>query len=374
VDRRDLLIETGLALSSELALDAVLDRIVSLAVEVTQARYGALGVLGPDGYIENFVTVGVTPEERAAIGDPPVGHGLLGLLISDARPIRVPNIAEHPRSVGFPPNHPPMSSFMGAPVRSRGRVFGNIYLTEKLDADSFSDEDEHTLVVLASQAGVAIENANLYAEAQRLQEQLQRLAVLEDRERIAKELHDGAIQSLFAVGMGLEGAVSLSADPATAERVEDAVAEIDRVIRDLRNYIFGLRPGILADRQLGQALSQLAKEFEARSSVVTAVEIDDRVASELASSANDIVQIAREALSNVERHAGAQTCRISLRRADGRAELEVDDDGHGFDPTTTRGAGQGLSNMRARAEALGGAASLQSESGEGTTLRVSLPL
>ena len=158
-------------LASELSLDTVLRRIVELAVELTGARYGALGVLTPDGRrIEEFITVGVTDEERAAIGDPPVGHGLLGALITEARPMRLPDIAADPRSVGFPPNHPPMRSLLGAPVAGRGRVFGNIYLTEKQGADAFDDEDERVLLVLATQAAVAVENASLYAETERTAE------------------------------------------------------------------------------------------------------------------------------------------------------------------------------------------------------------
>src|SRR5262249_35678670 len=130
-DQRDVLLEAGLALSSELSLPAVLQRIVELAVELTDARYGALGVLGPDGRIAEFITVGITPEERLAIGDIPEGHGLLGVLIEEERPLRLAEISSDPRSVGFPPNHPPMHSLLGAPVKARGTVFGDIYLTEK---------------------------------------------------------------------------------------------------------------------------------------------------------------------------------------------------------------------------------------------------
>ena len=262
-DRR--LIEAGMVLVSELALDTVLRRIVELAVELTGARYGALGVLTPDGRrIEEFITVGVTDEERAAIGDPPVGHGLLGALITEARPMRLPDIAADPRSVGFPPNHPPMRSLLGAPVAGRGRVFGNIYLTEKQGATAFDDEDERVLLVLATQAAVAVENARLYAETERTAAALRRLEMMDERERIAKELHDGVIQSLFAVGMSLQGLASMSPDPETARRLESAVEDVDHAIRDLRNYIFGLRPGVLADRQLDQALQQLGEEFADR--------------------------------------------------------------------------------------------------------------
>jgi signal transduction histidine kinase len=372
--RDHALIEAGMILASELSLDAVLQRIVELAVEITDAHYGALGVLTPDGRaIEEFITVGVTLEERAAIGDPPVGHGVLGLLIEEVGPLRLPDIGADPRSVGFPPNHPPMRSFLGAPVVARGRVFGNIYLTEKRGAPEFTEEDEAALIVLATQAGVAVENARLYEETQRQHRELERLSVLEDRERIAKELHDGVIQSLFAVGMGLQGTAALAQDEEIGRRVDDAVTEIDRSIRDLRNYIFGLRPGILADRQLDQALRELGAEFEARTGVVTVVDIDDRLAAELASRAGDLVQLTREALSNVGRHAKATTCRVSLRRSEGGlAVLEVDDDGTGFDPEVSP-AGMGLANMRDRIAALGGDLSIDSTGGEGTTVRLTLP-
>jgi signal transduction histidine kinase len=367
------LIEAGLVLASEIDLDVLLQRIVEVAAEITGARYAALGIIGDDRRIRTFITHGLTAEERAAIGDPPTGHGMLGLLIEEAHPLRVGDIASDPRSGGFPPNHPPMHSFLGAPVRARGRVFGNIYLTEKQGAPEFDEDDETALTVLAAQAGVAIENARLYEEMQRAQQELRRLEVLEDRERIAKELHDGVIQSLFAVGMGLQGASAMAGDSELARRIENAVEDIDRSIRDLRNYIFGLRPGILADRQLDQALRQLGSEFEGRSGVVTVVQVDEQVAAELASRASDLVQITREALSNVGRHAHAVTCRVVLRRHDGAAVLEIDDDGTGFDTATAR-EGLGLDNLRRRIEQLGGRLDLTSVLGEGTTITARLPL
>ena len=373
--RDQALIEAGMILASELSLDAVLQHIVELAVEITGARYGALGVLTPDHRaIEEFITVGVTAEERAAIGDPPVGHGVLGILIEEAGPLRIPDIGKDPRSVGFPAHHPPMRSFLGAPVMARGTVFGNIYLTEKQHAPEFSEPDQEALVVLASQAGIAIENARLYQEAQRAQRDLARLELLEERERIAKELHDGVIQSLFAVGMGLQGAAAAAEDAQVARRLEGAVDEIDRAIRDLRNYIFGLRPGILADRHLGQALQQLAQEFQAKTEVVMIIDVDPAVASALASKAPDVVQLTHEALSNVGRHAGATTCRISLRRTGDDAVLEIDDDGAGFD-TTSRRSGMGLANLESRVVGgLGGSLTIESIKGQGTTVRALIPM
>ncbi|TMK84121.1 MAG: GAF domain-containing sensor histidine kinase [Actinobacteria bacterium] len=366
-DRNEMLLEAALALSSELSLDAVLQRLVELAAAATSARYGALGVLGAEGRIVEFVTTGLTQEQRDTIGALPVGHGVLGVLIEEPRVLRLADVSKHPHSIGFPPNHPPMKSFLGAPVKAKGQVFGNLYLTEKQGAQEFDEEDEKALIALAAQAGVAVENA-------RLHEELRRLAILDDRERIAKELHDGAIQSLFAVGMGLEVTAQLSGDPNVQTRLQGASEEVDRVIRDLRNYIFGLRPGILADRQLDQALRHLVTDFEGKTGIIIAVEIDGEVAAELASRAGEVIQLAREALSNVGRHAEATTCRLSLIRTTDRALLEVDDDGRGFDTTAQNGPGQGLRNLRDRAASLGGELSIQSAPGEGTTVRVSIPI
>jgi signal transduction histidine kinase len=373
MDRSERLIRSGLTLASELGLETVLQRIVDEAVDLTDATYGALGVLGPDGRIAEFVTTGITPVQRAAIGDPPTGHGILGLLISDPRPVRIRNLADHELSYGFPPNHPQMTSFLGAPVSSRGTVFGNLYLTNKKEAAEFDEGDEDALVVLAVQAGIAVENARLYAEARALRGEVERLAVLEDRERIAKDLHDGVIQSLFAVGMGLQGTSMASGDPRVAERIDAAVEEIDRVIHDLRNYIFGLRPGMLADRALDAALRELSSEFEHRSGIVTVAEIDPAVAADLSSVAGDVLQLVREALSNVGRHSGAGTCRLSLTRTEDRAILEIADDGTGFHPASTP-RGDGLTNLEQRAEAAGGRAVIESAPGRGTRVRVELPL
>lgn len=372
-DRADLLIDAGLALASELSLDAVLERIVELAVDITGSRYGALGVLGEDGLIHDFITQGVTPAEREAIGDPPTGHGILGLLMTEGQPLRVADVVADPRSVGFPPHHPQMHSLLGAPIVARGRIFGNIYVTEKLGAEEFTDDDQRALQVLATQAGVAVENARLYQETRRAQGELRRLEVLDERERIAKELHDGVIQALFAVGMSLQGAAALATDEVIISRIESSVEDIDQAIRDLRNYIFGLRPGILADHQLDQALRELAAEFESHSGVVTVVDVDPTVAAGLASVASDVVQLTREALSNVGRHAAAATCRVSLRRHDGAACLEIDDDGKGFE-LGGETVGLGLGNLRDRVASLGGSFEIQSHAGEGTTVRVTMPL
>jgi signal transduction histidine kinase len=230
----------------------------------------------------------------------------------------------------------------------------------------FSADNVSVLEAFGAQAALALDYEGTRAE-------LERLLVLEDRERIAKELHDGVIQALFAVGMGLQGTALMSGDPELGERIEGAVGELDRVIRDLRNYIFGLRPGILADRQLDQALRHLGDEFQQRSGVVTVVEVDATVAAELSNRAVDLVQLVRESLSNVGRHAQATTVRVSLFRRDDHAVVEVDDDGTGFD-TETATRGEGLTNLEKRVEALGGKATIESTPGLGTTVRLELPL
>ena len=197
------LLDAVLTVGSDLDLPAMLQRIVEAAVELVDARYGALGVLDESRTrLAQFITVGIDDETHSAIGDLPEGHGILGLLIVDAKPLRLPDLREHPDSYGFPPHHPPMRSFLGVPVRVRDQVFGNLYLTDKTSAEVFTDVDEELVVGLAAAAGVAIDNARLHAR-------IQELTLVEDRERIARDLHDTVVQRLFATGLSLQGAAGL---------------------------------------------------------------------------------------------------------------------------------------------------------------------
>jgi signal transduction histidine kinase len=534
-ERAAKLVRAGMTLASELSLAAVLQHIVELAVELTDAQYGAVGVLGGGEHrIAEFITAGISDDARALIGHIPRGHGVLGQLIDDPRPLRLPRVSDHPSSSGFPPAHPPMSTFLGAPMLARGKVFGNIYLTEKAGGVEFTEQDEEALVVLAAQAGVAVANARIHEESERRQRTLEavaalgdriisgedtdavlatvaanarelvhadlgmivgrphagedplvmvadghgadeirgmrvpadgsisgevmrnglpvvvedasnsasaypplvslgdmgptifvplrvrgrvfgtlsvaqrqggptfraedvalvqtfanqasgalenslakadreRLSLLDERERIGRELHDGVIQSLFAVGMSLQGTSMGSAEDETRRRLDSAVEELDRAILDLRNYIFGLRPAILDDSQLDSALRELADEFSEASGIVAVAEVQPVAATALAVHSGDIVQLVREALSNIRRHAGATTCRVSLRLEGDGAVLEVDDDGAGFDAATAH-QGLGLENMRQRAEKLGGVSRVDSVPGEGTLVSIWLPL
>ncbi|HKF16374.1 MAG TPA: PAS domain S-box protein [Candidatus Dormibacteraeota bacterium] len=250
-------------------------------------------------------------------------------------------------------------------LASGDRVLGALLVSNEPGGGRFTDSDRRLVELFAAQAAVAIAYT-------RVRDDLQRLAVLEDRERIGRELHDGAIQELFAVGMGLQGMAIMATDPALRGRLEATVGQVDEVIRDLRNYIFGLRPGLVADRHLTQAMQDLAEQLERQHGVACAVEVDQAVAARLAGRAADIVQLAREALSNVGRHASAATCRLSLRGEPGFAMLEVEDDGRGFVPGED-GEGWGLRNLEERAAALGGSLDIASAPGEGTTVRLRIP-
>ncbi len=229
------LLHAVLAIGSDLDLEAMLHRIVESAVELVGARYGALGILDEAGVgLAQFLTVGVDDDTHHAIGHLPEGHGILGVLIADPRPLRLPDLRAHPDSFGFPPHHPPMRSFLGVPIKIRDQVFGNLYLTDKVDAAEFSELDEELVVGLAGAAAVAVDNARLHVT-------VQSLALVHDRERIARDLHDTVIQRLFATGLSLQGTVRLVGDNAEViDRVEQAVDDLDVTIKHIRSAIFGL--------------------------------------------------------------------------------------------------------------------------------------
>ena len=217
------------AISSDLELPAVLQRIVQVACDQTDAQYGALGVLGAvsdDGEILliEFITEGIDKAGVRRIGHYPRGLGILGLVIHEPQPLRLDDLGAHPDSVGFPDGHPAMRTFLGVPIRIRNEVFGNLYLTEKRGGGPFTATDETLAVALASAAGVAIENA-------RLHERVQELALLHDRERIARDLHDTVIQRLFATGLGLQALSRLVDDVGVADKVQAAVEDLDATIR-----------------------------------------------------------------------------------------------------------------------------------------------
>jgi two-component system, NarL family, sensor histidine kinase DevS len=359
--------QAGLALSAELETEALLHKIADLARVVGDAKYSALGTFDEHGAVTRFYTAGISDEAHERIGALPVGKGILGLLPREGRPIRLRDLHEHPASVGFPPNHPPMASFLGVPIRWRGESVGNLYLTEKQGGGEFSVEDEEALLALAAQAAIAIENARLYA-------QTSQMSVLEERHRIGMDLHDGAIQSLYGLGLLIEDASSqIDGAPEVKVQLGRAVDLLNSAIADLRNYVLGLRPIRGSDRPLRESLVTLATQIgtNALLSVDATVEPDaeaslDEVGREA------VFYVAADALGNVARHARARHAGLSLRRERDMVVLEVVDDGVGYD-TTTSVPGFGLRNMRERAFNAGARLDMTSRPGAGTRLRLRIP-
>lgn len=359
------------AIAGELDVDRVLQLIVDSVRELVAAKYAAIGIVGVDGSIERFITSGMSAETRAQIGPLPRGHGLLGTIIREGVTLRIPDIAQHPDTYGFPAHHPAMRSLLGVPVHVAGATVGNLYLTDKGGADEFSDGDQQLVEMFALHAGIAIQNA-------RLHDQVQKLAIVDERLRISRDLHDGVIQSIYAVSLSLEDMADLIADDPTsaAERVDRAIDRLHTTIGDIRTFIVGLGPEV--DGGLAGALEAMVAELLSGSGVELFLnvagdgELDARLHPE---AAHELLQIAREAVSNVARHSGARLAWLSLGIDRDEAILRVEDDGVGFDPARRLGSGHfGLANLRGRAAGIGGTLTIESDPNRGTRIIVRLPL
>jgi signal transduction histidine kinase len=359
------------AIAGELDAERGLQLIVNSVRELIGSEYAALGIVDSRGRIERFITSGISPETRAAIGPPPEGHGLLGTIIRDGVSLRIPDISMHPESYGFPPNHPPMHSLLGVPVRVGGDPVGNLYLTEKRDAPEFSEEDQELVEMFAAHAGIAIQNARLHQE-------VQKLAIVDERLRISRDLHDGIIQSIYAVSLSLEDVPELvTEDPAeAAARVDRSIDRLHTTIGDIRTFIVGLGPEI--DAGLAGAIESMAQELLAGSGTDLTLDLPgaERLDARLhPEAAHELVQITREALSNVARHSGAGHASASLDVVGDEALLQIEDDGIGFNPEQRLGSGHfGLANLRDRAAGVGGTLTIDSGAGRGTRIIVRLPL
>jgi signal transduction histidine kinase len=360
-------VEATLLLEENLELPTLLRHVIDEARSMTGARYAALGVLNEDrtNLIE-FITAGVTTEEEEAIGPRPTGQGVLGLLISDPKPLRLAALGTHADSFGFPANHPPMTSFLGVPIKVRNEVYGNLYLADKVGAPEFSTDDVALAEALALAAGIAIEN-------ERLHHQVQRVAIYEDRDRLARDLHDTVIQRLFGVGLTLQSMAS-RAPGEMVEVLSYAVAEIDRVIEGIRSTIYQL--GMNGeDRGTRDRVVSLLRQL--RSAVGFDVEVSfdgpvDTAISELV--AEHLMATIGESVTNIGRHAQATRATVTIRVAEGLCILTVRDNGVGINASKRRTGGLGLPNLQRRAEKLDGTFTVETAEGGGAIVTWQVPL
>lgn len=350
-------------------VEAVLQLIVDRVRSLVDAEYAALGLFDRRGRIERFVTVGIDDETRRRLGAPPQGHGLLGLIVRENRAIRIPDIAAHPDSYGFPEHHPHMTSLLGVPVTIEGRSVGNLYLTNKRGGGEFSEADQELVEAFALHAGIAIANA-------RLHEQVRALTVVEERERIGRDIHDGIIQALYGIGLSLEDVPELMSEDGdeAATRVERAIDSIHVAIRDLRTFVFGLRPELVEGSSLIGGLAALAEAFRHNTLIEPHVSWPADLVEPSPETVVELLAIGSEALSNIARHAHASNVTIEVRREPSTLVLEVTDDGVGLGDTEIRHPGHhGLANMRDRATHIGGRLEVASAEPKGTRVRAVVP-
>ena len=362
----------SLVVTADLSLDTVLQTIVDRARTLLGTRYGAISVVDQAGGITSFVTSGIDDELRLVIGDPPHGRGVLGVAIHEGQRLRLDDISKDPRSVGFPPGHPPMRSLLAVPVVCRVPHHGNLYLSEKENGGGFTADDEEVLVRYADQAAVAIDNAYLYG-------QVRELGAARERLRIAHEMHDGLAQVLAYVNTKAQVVREYLRQGKTdeAQKHLDEFAEAARnLYGDVRQQILELRTTRPEESGLLASMADYVKGWGQQNGVE--VELSLPPAMELVADAQrQLLRILQEALANVRKHARATRVRVVVDQdAEALLRLRVSDDGTGFDPAASAAtpAGRfGLKTMAERASSIGAIVAVSSQPGEGTTVEVTLP-
>ena len=358
-------------IAAELSLEDVLQKIIQAAQTLIEVKFAALGIHDGHGKLSRFITAGISAVDQAKIGALPTGRGLLGVLLHQGESLIIKDMSDHPAAVGFPEHHPKMRSLLGAPIFSKNALIGALYLADKRDGSEFTQTDQQLIEMLALHAAIAIENAQLYQKTQRL-------AILEERERFARDLHDGIIQSIYAVGLSLDNvkAIIPDSDATAKEQIQVSLKSLADVINDLRSYIFDLRPQAMRTKGLRARLEALIKELKANTSLSIQAEIAADINTYLEDQqARHIFHIAHEALSNAARHAKAQNIYLSLVREEAAIILRVEDDGRGFEPPLAINLGhQGLANIQKRASLLGATLEIESSPGQGARLALTLPI
>ncbi len=364
--------EAVLGVAGDLSVHTVLERLVHAARTLVSARYAAVGVPDDDGTgFAQFIHAGMSDELVDRIGPLPRTHGLLGSLLSDPEPLRTHDVGADPRFSWWPAAHPRMRSFLGVPIVFKGDIVGAFYLADKEDAPIFTEDDEALIGVLAAHAAIAIENARLY-------EQSRELSIVEERTRVARELHDALAQTLFSLGLTAGAAAALvRTDPDRAEAELATVQDLARAAAsEVRSLVFELRPTALDDDGLASALAKhlelVGRAHGLDVGMTSSGPPPGRVGPETEA---QLFRIAQEALTNVVRHASAQSASVALTVDDDSVTLTVTDDGDGFDPAARaiRSRRLGLTSMRERAAALGGTLTIDSVPGGGTTVSVVVP-
>ncbi len=359
----------ALDIYGELALDAVLEKVVDQARQLLEARYGAIAVIDDVGNVDRFVTSGISDERRQRIGEPPRGKGLLGVGLHEGQSLRIPRMGQDPRAVGFPAHHPKMESLLAVPIVCSGPFRGNLYVTEKETGAEFSAEDEQTLVRFATAAAIAVDNADLH-------QRLRTLAVAEERVRIAREMHDGMAQVLAYVNtkaQAVQEFLRRGKSDAAAEQLEQLAAAAREVYTDVREGILALRTP-MKPGGYREALEQFIQRWQQQSEIEVELEIDGDL--ELPPTIElQVLRIIQEGLANIRKHSGANTATVICRQIDQRLLVEIADDGEGFDPEARQRRQVprfGLAIMRERAESIGGRLSVDSSPGSGTRVRLEL--
>jgi signal transduction histidine kinase len=355
-----------LMITADVEQSDLLRHLVEEAQSLVGARYAALGILNPSRTgLEEFITMGLSKAEEARIGSRPVGRGVLGLLITEPKPLLLSHLEDHPNRYGFPPGHPTMTTFLGVPVRVRNDVYGNLYMTDKIGGGGFTDEDEALVEALALAAGVAIENT-------RLHDRIRVMSVADDRDRIARDLHDRIIQRVYAVGMNLQGAMRLPERDQVVGRVSRAIDDLDTTITEIRSAIFELGETSLPSG-LRHAVLELSEELTPTLGSRPEVRFEGAVDNTVPQQVGDhVLAVVREGLTNAGKHSGATNFAVRIRVAD-EVTVEILDTGRGVGLPLTQ-PGLGLANLRDRAQKLGGTFEIHPVDDGGTRLVWSVPL
>jgi signal transduction histidine kinase len=345
------------------SLEQVLERIAHVAGELVNARYAALGVPDGKGSLKYFKVAGMSPEQYSRIGHLPTGYGLLGAIMEERKAVRLERMQDDVRSAGFCSGHPSMTSLLGVPVQVGERLFGILYLCDRLDGQPFSEQDEWLVETIAGYAALAIAGSQL-------SEQQSRLTLLEERERIGLELHDGVIQSLYAIGMHID----LAQDQAATD-LKPAINDLNTVIEDIRHYILNLKASSQHQGTIYEGLHNILTRLHIPETVTIEIDAPDTPPPFTPYTFEAICQMANEAISNALRHANANTIKINSRLTNNAFQITITDDGQGFDPhDVSDHTGLGLQNLQQRALRHNGQVHIDSIPGRGTRVTISVPL